>query len=137
MHEAPLFYDRQLQVVTLGGTISFRREVPITSQDTWHEEVGEDGFLVRAIIHWPAGCNGLVAIRITQNGHQVVPKPPTPTSEGCQSWVALDSCVESFHIGRECKATDEIAVHVDNHDAGWPHAPSVIIEYKSKGEPKD
>ncbi len=120
----------------MGGTISFRRQVAILSEDTWHDVVGEDGFLVRAIIHWAAGSNGLVAIRITHKGYQVVPKLPSTTSEGAQSWVALDNCVESFHIGRDCKADDEIAVYVDNHDAGWPHAPSVVIEYKSKGEPK-
>jgi len=78
-----------------------------------------------AIIHFPAGCNSLVEVKINHGTNQIL---PTPVTGGTASTgIALDDTTQSFGINERIALNETLEVVVTNHDAANPHTISVII----------
>lgn len=99
--------------------INLRASVPALAEAIVSETVRQDGTITRVTIHFPAGSNALVDVRILAENEQIIP---------VEGNIALDNATPSFGVLRPIKAGREVSARIRNGDGANAHAISVIIE---------
>ena len=86
--------------------------------------------IIKVVRHWPAGCMGLVDMRLSADNTSFLP---------AQGFVALDDAVVPTELTSNpiyVKAGAPVSLLVENTDAGFAHSPSAtitIVEVKTNG----
>lgn len=83
--------------------------------------------VIKVLRHWPAGCMGLVDMRISADNSSFLP---------AQGFVALDDALDTIELNSNpiyVKAGSPVSVDIQNTDAVFAHGPSAtltIVEVK-------
>jgi len=75
------------------------------------------GYIVDATIHWPAGCNALVDVRVGHGVKQFCPN---------EGFLALDNCTPKYDFNEWIDANEEVWVEMRNASA-FPHSITVTV----------
>ena len=98
--------------------IDLSREVPpatgLTKEDNY-KKLNIDGRITQIIIHFPAGCNGLVEVRVGVNEHELT------------DWIALDDTTQPFNANFFVKRGDRLWAEIKNYDSTYSHRIGVVV----------
>ena len=85
-----------------------------------------NGVVNSAILHVPAGCNGLVEVIVNHGTNKILPHPAQGTSTTVRG-IALDDCTQSFSINERVRKHDPLEVLLINHDGAEDNTHTISI----------
>lgn len=104
--------------------LSFRKTVPALTADHDIQFANLTGTIYRIVVHFPAGCCSLVAVKVFHGGKQILPR---------MGVLALDDTTQPFEIFEPVKSGDPIRIDFENHDGIHSHTVSVVVGLKEGG----
>ena len=103
--------------------INIRETLQPLMQVSRISQIEKKGEINQIVVHFPAGCNALVAVRVYVGSEAVLP---------IIGDIALDDTTTSFNLYHLINPYDSVRVEIVNHDDSWEHTISVIIDIKSE-----
>jgi len=108
--------------------INFRYNLPASTGVRLLYRLKKGGYLMEGLMHFPAGCNALVQVRVMLGiGGQQIQVTPIDNQ-----FIALDDANYRFIIDRRVSKDDIIYVEMNNYDAVNTHQISVIVTLSSE-----
>ena len=109
--------------------INIRQLAVLETGYTLRRKIDKDGWLHSGYIHFPAGCNGLVQVRlsveISGTEMHLIPIPDRTTNTA--QFVALDNFTLPFPLDVQVKKNDVIVFEINNYDLVFNHNISLLV----------
>lgn len=80
-----------------------------------YKEAPFDGEITQIILHFPAGCNGLVSVKVGVGQTELT------------DWIALDNTTQPLNASFPVKQGDRIWAEIYNYDELYEHRIGVIV----------
>ena len=113
----------------LSEILNFRKTVSSLRGETISKVVPFTGAITQVSMHFPAGCNSLVEVRLYSvdlNGeiHYIVPS-------NSEEYIALDDVTQPFNISYIVTKGSILNVEILNHDSVNSHTITTIVVLKA------
>jgi len=98
--------------------IDLSKEVPASTGYTRMENYQEapfDGEITQIVLHFPAGCNGLVKVKVGVDQTELT------------DWIALDDTTQNLNAKFPVKQGDRIWAEIFNYDGMYSHRIGVVV----------
>lgn len=106
--------------------LEFTKLIKPGYQDEQQRQPGVKGLITGVLMHFPAGCLGLVEVRVVRQSYKGGEAPVVPSLE--DSFIALDDInFRATSLAIPVEARDIIRVEWRNYDGGFAHTVPVFV----------